>query len=157
MRLLKRQNLRVGGYTENLLKWFNYSCTRTHPWCEVSCHGTEWTCNVSSCVIRRGQPDSGENCIVLQSRLTRSLVGQNAMNEAMDRRVRTFDAWCHAAQSASEQLQLCELPLDSLRKNLAWWAVTRRSLKNHKTGDKHLPGTIWYSLPEGNSGQYSCV
>ena len=44
--------------------------------------------------------------------------------------VRTFDAWCRVAQSASELLQLCEL---SRRKNLAWWAVTRRTLKNHKT------------------------
>ena len=26
-----------------------------------------------------------------------------------------------------------DLPSDSLRKNLAWWAVTRRTLKNHKT------------------------
>ena len=26
-----------------------------------------------------------------------------------------------------------DLPSDSLRKNLAWWAVTRRTSKNHKT------------------------
>ena len=42
----KRQNLRVGGYTENLLKWFTYPQVRAHPGCEVSCHGTEWTCIV---------------------------------------------------------------------------------------------------------------
>ena len=28
---LKRQNLRVGGYTEKVVKRFNYSCTRATP------------------------------------------------------------------------------------------------------------------------------
>ena len=64
---LKRQNLRVGGYTENVLKLFNYPHARAHPGCEVSCHGTESTCIVSSFVIRRGQHNSGESCIMLQS------------------------------------------------------------------------------------------
>ena len=70
---LKRQKLRVWGYTENVLKWFNYSDARAHPGCKVSCHGTESTCIISSSVIRRGQPDFGESCIMLQSGLTRSL------------------------------------------------------------------------------------
>ena len=35
---LKRQKLRVGGYTEEL-KWFNYPCTRARPGCKVSCQG----------------------------------------------------------------------------------------------------------------------
>ena len=61
---LKRQNLSVGSYTENVLKWFNYPLARAHP-CKVSCHGT---CIVSLSVIHRGQPDSGESCIMLQSR-----------------------------------------------------------------------------------------
>ena len=34
---------------------------------------------------------------------------KNAANEATDGCVRTFDARCRVAQSASEQLQLCEL------------------------------------------------
>ena len=34
---LKRQKLRVGGYTENELKWFNYPHTKAHHRCEVSC------------------------------------------------------------------------------------------------------------------------
>ena len=34
------QNLRVGGYTENVLKWFDYPHARAHPGCKVSCHGT---------------------------------------------------------------------------------------------------------------------
>ena len=36
---LKRQKLRVGGYTENELKWFNYLRTKAHHRCEVSCQG----------------------------------------------------------------------------------------------------------------------
>ena len=68
----------VRGYTENVLinKWFNYPHARAHPGCEVGCNGTEWTCIVGSSVIRRGQPDSGESCIILQSGLTRSLIAK---------------------------------------------------------------------------------
>ena len=73
---LKRQNLRVSGYMENSLKWFNCPHARAHPRCELSCHGTEWTYIVGSFVIRRGQPDSGESCIVLQSGPTCSLVAK---------------------------------------------------------------------------------
>ena len=36
----------------------------------------ESTCIIGSSVIRRGQPDSGESCIVLQSGPTRSLVAK---------------------------------------------------------------------------------
>ena len=36
---LKRQKLRVGGYTKNELKCFNYPHARAHPGCEVSCQG----------------------------------------------------------------------------------------------------------------------
>ena len=35
----KCQILRVGGYTEKELKWFNYLRARAHPGCEVSCQG----------------------------------------------------------------------------------------------------------------------
>ena len=60
---LKCQKLRVGGYTEKVLEWFKYPHTRAHPGCEVNCQG------VPHCrfVLRRGQPNSGEGCIVLQS------------------------------------------------------------------------------------------
>ena len=73
--------------------------------------GTESTCIVASSVLRRGQPDSGESCIVLQRGPTCSLVAKfpkrssrrlqyvnfalprkNAANEATDGCVRTFDA-----------------------------------------------------------------
>ena len=36
-------------------------------------------------------------------------------------------------QNNHSYVSSADLPLDSLRKNLAWWAVTRRTLKNHKT------------------------
>ena len=36
---LKRQKLRVGGCTEEVLKWFNYPPAKAHPRCEVSCQG----------------------------------------------------------------------------------------------------------------------
>ena len=68
-----------GNYTEIVLKWFNYPCARAHPGCDVSCQGTESTCIIGSLcfvVLRWGQPDSGEGCIVLQSRPTRSLVAK---------------------------------------------------------------------------------
>ena len=65
-----------GGCTENSLKWFDYPHARAHPGWAVSCHGTEWTCIVGSSVSRWGQPDSGESCIVLQSRPSRSFVAK---------------------------------------------------------------------------------
>jgi len=73
---LKLQNLRVGCYMENSLKWFKYPHARAHPGCEVSCHGTEWAYIVGSSVIRRDQSDSGKSCIVSQSGPTCSLVAK---------------------------------------------------------------------------------
>ena len=73
---LKQQNWRVCAYTENMLKWFNYPHVRAYPRCEVSCHGTESTCIISLSMICRGQPNNGENCIVLQSGPTCSLVAK---------------------------------------------------------------------------------
>ena len=73
---LKLQNLGVGVFTEKVLKWFNYPRARAHPGCEVGSHGAQLTCTVGSFVLRRGQPDSGEGCIMLQSGPTRSLVAK---------------------------------------------------------------------------------
>ena len=73
---LKLQNLGVGGYTEKVLKWSNYPLARAHPRCEVGSHGAESTCIIGSSVLRRGQPNSGEGCIVLQNGLTHSLVAK---------------------------------------------------------------------------------
>ena len=98
----KLQNLGVGGYREKVLKWFNYPRARAQPRCEVGSHGGESTCIIGLSVLRRGQPDSGEGCIMLQSGLTRSLVakvlqqcanfvlqGRNTANQATDRCVQT--------------------------------------------------------------------
>ena len=38
-----------------------------------------------------------------------------------------------ASKAYQNYVSSADLPLDSLRKNLAWWAVTRRTSKNHKT------------------------
>ena len=35
----KPQKLRMGGYTEKELKWFNYPRVTAHPGCEVTCQG----------------------------------------------------------------------------------------------------------------------
>ena len=67
---LKHQKLRVGSYTEKVLELFNYPSARAHPECEVNCQGVPHY----RFVLRRGQPDSGESCIVLQSWPTRSLI-----------------------------------------------------------------------------------
>ena len=59
-------------------------------------------------------------------------------------------------QNDCSYVSSADVPLDSLHKNLAWWAVTRRTLKNHKLsklGGERLPGygrllrTIQYSVP----------
>ena len=73
---LKLQNLGVGGYTEKVFKWFNYPRARAHPGCKVGSHGAQSTCIVGSSMLCRGQPYSGEGCIVLQSRPTRSLIAK---------------------------------------------------------------------------------
>ena len=68
--------------TDNLLskyskiEFLDYPRARAHPGCEVGSHGAESTCIVGSSVLRQGQPDSGEGCIVLQSEPTRSLVAR---------------------------------------------------------------------------------
>ena len=97
-----------------------------HPECEVSCHGTESICIISSSVIRRGQPNSGESCITLQSGLTRSLDAKFPQRSVIAcntqisccrgrmlrirSRTGVCEPWiCHSAQSASEQSQLCAL------------------------------------------------
>ena len=38
-----------------------------------------------------------------------------------------------AHQNDHSYVSSVDLPSDSLHKNLAWWAVTRRTSKNHKT------------------------
>ena len=49
---------------------------RAHLGCEVGSHGTELTCIAGLSMLCRGQPDSREGCIMLQSGLTFSLVAE---------------------------------------------------------------------------------
>ena len=101
------------------------------------------------------QLDSGESCIVLQSGPTRSLVATFPPRSVVTCSMRIL---CHRGRTLQTRPRtgVCEplmpdvvspkvhqnncsyvssadLPLDSLRENLACWAVTRRTLKNHKT------------------------
>ena len=64
------------------------------------------------------------------------LQGRNAVNEAMDGCVLTLmpDVVASKAhQNNRSYVSSADLPSDSLGKNLAWWAVTQRTSKNHKT------------------------
>ena len=136
----KCHKLRVGGYTEKVLEWFNYPRARAHSGCEVSCQGVPHR----RFVLHRGQPDSGESCIVLQNWPTRSLVAKFPQRPVITcsmqiscYRERTL--WTRLKTGVCEPLmpdvvasnvqsQLCELSgpsSDSIRKNLAWWAVTQ--------------------------------
>ena len=137
---LKPWNLRVGGYTKKVLKWFNYSHTRAHPGCEFSCHGTESTCIVGSSVLHQGQPDSGEGCIMLQSRQTRTLVTKLPQRSVVacstwisveehckrGRKRVCVDlwglmSWCpKRMRTIAPMMSSADLPSNSLRKNLAW-------------------------------------
>ena len=66
---LKHQKWGVGGYTEEVLGWFNYPCA-----CNVSSQGVPNRLHRrfarASPVLRQGQPDGGESCIMLESGLT---------------------------------------------------------------------------------------
>ena len=139
---LKRQNLGMGSYTEKVLKWFNYPQARAHPRCEVGSHGAELTCIVGSSMLRRGQPDSRESCIMLQSRLTCSLVAKFPQRSVVackgeTLRTRPRTGVCEpddmAPKAHQSYVTSADLPSDSLRKNLAWWVVKLRTLKNHIT------------------------
>ena len=106
-------------------------------------------------MICRGQLDSGESCIVLQSGPTGSLVATFppcsvvtcsmrilcCRGRTLQMRPRTgvceplmpdvMSPKVH--QNNYSYVSTADLPSDSLRENLAWWVVTRRTLKNHKT------------------------
>ena len=58
-----KKKMRVGGYTAKVLERFNYPRARAHPGYEVNRRGVPHR----RFVVRGGQPDSGESCIVLQS------------------------------------------------------------------------------------------
>ena len=62
--------------------------------------------------------------------------GKNAANEARTgvREPLTPDVVVPKAhQNNRSYVSSVDIPSDSLLKNLAWWAVTQRTLKNHET------------------------
>ena len=113
---LKLQNLGVGGYTEKVLKWFNCPRARAHPGCEVGSHGAESTCIVGSSVLCRGQPYSGEGCIVLQKgdRLVASLLSFCS--------VQSSPAVCEFRAAREER---CEPSHEQVCANLMSWRPKR--------------------------------
>ena len=141
---LKCQKLRLGGCMEEVLKWFNYLPTRAHPGCKVSCQG-ESTCIVTLSVVREvGSTVEKAIMCCKADWLVASLPSFHSVQSSFA--ICEFCAaweecceWGHrqvCVNLVSEQSQLCKLrgpPSDSLYKDLAWWAVTWRTLKNHKT------------------------
>ena len=105
-------------------------------------------------VIRRGQLNSGESCIMLQSGPNRSLIKfpQHSVLACstwiLCCRGSTLQTWPRTGvckplmpgvvspkvhQNNCSYVSSVDVPSDSLHKNLAWWAFTWRTLKNHKT------------------------
>ena len=102
-------------------KWTTHSLVAKFPQCSVVAGSTR----ISRC---RGR--------TLQTR-PRTGVCKPLMHDVMAPKVH---------QNNRSYVSSADLPSDSLRKNLAWWAVTRRTLKRNtklsKLGGGHLPGTI---------------
>ena len=68
--------------------------------------------------------------------------GKNAVNEAMDGYVHSFDAWCHGAQSASEQSQLCELSWPTFGFTMQEFSMEGGYMKNPKK-NKTVKIGVW--------------
>ena len=99
-----------GNYTEIVLKWFNYPCARAHPGCDVSCQRTESTCIIGSlCFVEASLTVEKAVSCYKADQLVASLLsfhtfsrclqyvnfvlqGMNAVNEATDGCMQTFDA-----------------------------------------------------------------
>lgn len=60
---------------EEVVEWFNYPRASVHPRCEVSCQGVS-TWIVALPVLRQGQPNGEESCILLESGSTRRPVAK---------------------------------------------------------------------------------
>ena len=108
---LKLQKMRMGGYTEKELQWFNYPRARAHPGCEVSCQRVpnRLASSLRPCFVKASPKiEKAVSCYKADRlvaplpsfRSVRSslayanfvLQGKNAANEATDGCVRTFDA-----------------------------------------------------------------
>ena len=61
------------------------------------------------------------------------LQGKNAVNEAMEGVCEPDVMVPKVHQNNYSYVSSADLPSDLLRKDLAWWAITRRTSKNHNT------------------------
>ena len=111
----------MGGCTEEVLRWFNYSCTSIHPGCKnnqtaLHCH---FTCALSTPARQwkaRKQTDIYRLVCCLQCANV-VLQVKNSVNEATDSRTITLCQWTYFRFTAQ------------LRTYLVWWAVTWETLK----------------------------
>ena len=168
---LKRQNLGVGSYTEKVVKWFNYPQAKAHPGCEASCHVAELNSLLVCLYFVEASPtvEKTVSCYKADWLIALLLsfhsvqfacVMQISCCRGGMPRTRPRTGVCEpdvvapkVHQNNCGYVSSLDLPSDSLHKNLAWWVITRRNQKNHKTvkigggrlhGYQRLLGTIRY-------------
>ena len=94
---LKHQKTRVGSCTEEVVEWFNYPRASAHHRCEVSCQGVS-TCIIALSVLRQGQPNGEESCIVPESGSNCSLVAKVLQHSSL-----AVPKFCAASEKHCEQ------------------------------------------------------
>ena len=144
----KLKKLRVGGYMEKELKWFNYLRARTHPGCEVSyqCVPNPLASLLRPCFVEASPTVEKAISCYKADRLVALLpifrtVRLSLANFVLQGRtlwMRPRTGVCEDVvvpkehQNNRNYVSSVDLPSDSLCKILAWWAVTQRTSKNHK-------------------------
>ena len=144
----KHHKLRVGGCTD---RWFNHLLARAHLSAKLAnCQGVPN--QFCPYFIKVTRSNSGESCNVQQSVPTHSLVAkflkcsvvtcstQTSCCRGRRLRTRPQTGLCQpdvmapkAHQNYRSYVSSADLPSDSLHKDLAWWMVTKRTLKKYKT------------------------
>ena len=133
---LKRQNLRVGGYTEKVL---NSTIPRKGR-CEVGCQGVPHR----HFVLRRGQPHGNPKVGPLSSHsfdalwIPRHQTSKVRTHSSVASFAVFFPCSTIFAYTCKRRLNAAEI-----WQNLAWWAVTRRTSKNHKTVIIECERLLW--------------
>ena len=90
------------------------------------------TCIVGLSVLCQGQPDSGEGCIMLQILCCRGRTLWTRLWTHVCKPLMPDVVVPKVHQNNCSYVSSVDLPSDSLCKNLAWWAVTWRTLKNYQ-------------------------
>ena len=125
---------------------------QAHPRCKVVTRGYQIDLVITSPMLHWGQSNSGENCILLESRSTRSIIAklpQHSSSTVCEFRT-TSKECCKSGYGCmcvkhccrlSWRLKcikngsyVCEL---TICKNLSWWVVTQKTSKK-----KHSPFKI---------------